>query len=245
MADLRIGTATAPPNFSELKLGSENIQKVYSGSTLVWPIVDPSDETIPFTSFCNLDFTMENSTRTLLQDGSTIPIVTTGAQWNNYLYLNQPAAVWWQYNSSNSNRGLFYNRFAFDGNNPIQPPSGWRIPTKADYVTLITSPCNTSAPNQNVYGANTGLWDMTLLTNTTGLGDSGFNANGYGHVIYYTSTGNLGFIFEGTYSFFGIQLASNPTLYTFIFDVIQANNLSANFAGTTYQNSGYNLRFCR
>ena len=86
---------------------------------------------------------------------------------------------------------------------------------------------------------------MTLLTNTTGLGDSGFNANGDGYVFYYTNTGNLGFVFEDTYSLFGIQWASNPTIYTFIFDVIQANNLSANFAGNTYQTSGYNLRFCR
>ena len=38
MADLRIGTATSAPAIGELKLGSTNISKIYSGSTLVWPI---------------------------------------------------------------------------------------------------------------------------------------------------------------------------------------------------------------
>jgi hypothetical protein len=40
MADLRIGTATSAPAAGTLKLGSTNISKIYSGSTLVWPI-DP------------------------------------------------------------------------------------------------------------------------------------------------------------------------------------------------------------
>ena len=38
MADLRIGTATSAPAAGTLKLGSTNISKIYSGSTLVWPI---------------------------------------------------------------------------------------------------------------------------------------------------------------------------------------------------------------
>ena len=41
MADLRIGTATSAPAAGTLKLGSTNISKIYSGSTLVWPITSP------------------------------------------------------------------------------------------------------------------------------------------------------------------------------------------------------------
>ena len=242
MGDLRIGAATAPPNFSELKLGSENIQKVYSGSTLVWPVVDPSDETIPFTSICNIDFTIENSTKTLLQDGSTIPIVTTASQWNNYLSLNQPAAVWWQFNSSNSNRGLFYNTFAFDGSNPIQPPSGWRIPTYADWNNLTTTTsCTPNSPNQNIHGANTGLWDMTYITNSTGLGDSGLNVLGNGYGGYSSGSSNILWLDDGRQTSFG--LPTNPNSHAAF--GFQSNG--TNLIGTVSNNadSGYNLRFCR
>ena len=37
MGDLRIGTATSAPAAGTLKIGSTDISKIYSGSTLVWP----------------------------------------------------------------------------------------------------------------------------------------------------------------------------------------------------------------
>jgi hypothetical protein len=43
MADLRIGTATSAPAAGTLKLGSTDISKIYSGSTLVWPISSSAD----------------------------------------------------------------------------------------------------------------------------------------------------------------------------------------------------------
>lgn len=242
MADLRIGTATAPPNFSELKLGSENIQKVYNGSTLVWPVVDPSDETIPFTSICSIDFTIENSSRTLLQDGSTIPIVTTASQWNNYLSLNQAAAVWWQFNSSNSNKGLFYNIFAFRGSNTIQPPSGWRIPTYADWNNLTGNPfCTPNTPNLNTHGANTGLWDMAYITNSTGLGDSGLNVLGGGYASYSPGSSNILWLDDGRQGSFGLPTNSS-SLGGYGFKSNGTNLIGLLSNQTT---GGYNLRFCK
>ena len=43
MGDLRIGTATSAPAVGKLKLGTTDISKIYSGSTLVWPINPPTD----------------------------------------------------------------------------------------------------------------------------------------------------------------------------------------------------------
>ena len=69
MGDLRIGTATSAPAIGELKLGSINISKIYSGSTLVWPI-DVAD-------VCGFgtDWTTINSTVTAVTSGSPIQIV--------------------------------------------------------------------------------------------------------------------------------------------------------------------------
>ena len=43
MGDLRIGTAATAPAVGTLKLGSTDISKIYSGSTLVWPVSSSAD----------------------------------------------------------------------------------------------------------------------------------------------------------------------------------------------------------
>jgi hypothetical protein len=177
MADLRIGTATAPPNFGELKLGSENIQKVYSGSTLVWPIEDD-----PSADVCGIEFTTVNTSTTAVTSGSTIVIATSASDWALKFNQGIAAAAYYNYDIANASRGLYYNVYAFAA---IQPQTGFRRPTSADITTLINSPCsdtssNPSNRNSLATAAGTGNWDSSTFTNTTNRGNSGLNLRGYG-----------------------------------------------------------------
>jgi len=54
MGDLRIGTATSAPAVGTLKLGATDISKIYSGSTLVWPISSSAPD--PYTPVVGSNF---------------------------------------------------------------------------------------------------------------------------------------------------------------------------------------------
>jgi uncharacterized protein (TIGR02145 family) len=96
-----------------------------------------------------------------------------------------PAAAYWQYNENESSRGLYYNLYA---RSVVKPPSGFRLPTYQDYQEIADLACNPNDPNQNTHGAPLpNNFDPTKLTNTDFLGDSGFNAYGYGKALVFSS----------------------------------------------------------
>jgi hypothetical protein len=128
---------------------------------------------------CDLIWTDVNSTITDTTSGGTIPIATSSAEFFAEQNAGLPVAAYWQFDSNNSERGLLYNQSAA---RLIQPPTGFRLPTSVDFITIFNSPCNLSNPNQNRYGANPGNWDPSQLTDTTELGDANLNINGYGNI---------------------------------------------------------------
>ena len=88
MADLRIGTATSAPAIGELKLGSTNISKIYSGTIQVWPASDTAN-------VCGIEFTTINSVITAVTSGSSIQIVYSATDWNtNYKNATTTAAYY-------------------------------------------------------------------------------------------------------------------------------------------------------
>jgi hypothetical protein len=243
MADLRIGTATAPPNFGELKLGSENIQKVYNGSTLVWPIEDD-----PSADVCGIEFTTVNTSTTAVTSGSTIVIATSASDWALKFNQGIAAAAYYNYDIANASRGLYYNVYAFVA---IQPPTGFRRPTVNDITTLLASPCsdtssNPANRNSLATSVGTGNWNETLFTNTTNRGNSGLDIRGYGYLsinpgisgTFIKNQSEGGFWFDGTSYQRGI--------------VIGDINIPTSSPYMTYQGlqstsspGGFNIRFCK
>ena len=158
---------------------------------------------------CGLIWTDANSSETELIAGGNIPILTNQADWYSAWQAQTPAACYWDFDSNNASYGLIYNYFT---RNLVKPPVGFRLPTISDWNTLKISPCFTNTGGLfNRYGANPGNWDPTKLTNTTELGDSGLNIQGYGDAILNLSTNLLIFQNFGDWGVFYVNnTGANP-----------------------------------
>ena len=182
MADFKIQGIT--PIAGKIKVGDNSVEKIYSGSTLVWPISSPAPDPGPV-EICDLIWTDTNSIKTELIAGGNIPICTTTAEMQTKDQQQLPAACYWNFDANESYRGLYYNIHA---RSLVKPPSGFRLPTLNDYLILAAQPCNPDSPNQNRYGASLpNNYDPNVLTNTSFLGATGFNAYGYGGGVVYSA----------------------------------------------------------
>jgi uncharacterized protein (TIGR02145 family) len=227
MADLKFNGIT--PGVNKIKLGNSNVQKIYDGSTLVWPTsIDPVEVQI-----CNLIWTTTNSTETELIAGGNIPIYTNAVEMRAKYLQQQPAACYWQFDENESYRGLYYNIYA---RNVVKPPSGFRLPTYSDYSILSGQGCNPNRPNQNTYGAPLpNGYNPSLLTNTDFLGDSGFNAYGYGGASVFSST-EVFWQQDTTHATFWTSGAANQTGSRMSFAVSNGNYLILlAWANSTYE----------
>ncbi len=176
MSDLKLNGIT-PDGVGKIKLGGSNVQKIYSASTLVWPTsIDPEVQ------ICSYIWTTTNSTITDTTTGGTIPIATNAADFLTYHNAQQPAAMYWNFDSNNSERGLLYNQYAA---RVIQPPAGFVVSSTTSFATLQS--CNNSNPNMNRFGADPGNWNSNLNYRDQ-LGDTILNFNGYGEAVLYGTT---------------------------------------------------------
>jgi hypothetical protein len=192
MADLKLNGVT-PDGIGKIQLGSVKVQKVYNGSTRVWPPGLPP--TPGEVEICNLIWKDTNTTKTALVAGGNIPILTNQADWYTYWLAQSPAACYWDFDSNNASYGLLYNVWAKAG---IDPLPGFRLPLMSDFNVLKNAPCYTNTGGGlNRYGKNPGNWDPALLTNTSELGDSGLNIQGYGYAALNTTTQSLSFQTDG------------------------------------------------
>lgn len=172
MAGFRIGSTELVSG--KVKVGDSDVSKIYQGTTLVWP---------PSTTSCvvidDRCWTTENANTTATSNGATIFIATTASQLLSYQSNSTPAACYWDFDSANSARGLYYNSFAAD---ILSPPSGYRLPTIYDWTGLIRDVELTFNSNEcTSLGEDPGGWS-TAIQNNSRLGNSGFNANAYGHI---------------------------------------------------------------
>ena len=149
MADLKFGGVT--PGTGDIKVGSSNASKIYQGSTLLWPQNSPSPGEV---TVCDLVWTNTNSTITATTSGGNIPIVTNQTDWKNAISNQQAAACYWDFDSNNAFRGLYYNVFSIEA---IQPPAGFRIPTQQDWNDLRNC--------VNPVGSPYGQYDVTPIGN--------------------------------------------------------------------------------
>jgi len=183
-------------------------------------------------TICGLTWKTKNSSETELTAGGNIPILTNGVDWRSYWSNQNPAACYWDFDANNASYGLIYNYFA---RNLVKLPVGFRLPTPSDFETLDTPPCFNLPPpdvNKNRYGANPGNWDPSLLTNTTELGDSGFNSQGYGYTsIAPSSQGGIFFSLPQQAEGYWTNIDSNNTIgWGLQIDITKNELYSINFS---------------
>jgi uncharacterized protein (TIGR02145 family) len=171
MGDFKFNNTT--PGSGDIRLGGLPVDEIFHGTEKVWPAIASNVVTI-----CGLEWQRVNTSIVNKTGGGTIPIFDNANDLYQAKQNQEPAACYWQLDENNSEYGLLYNYYA---KNAIEPPSGYRLPTSLDFSTLSSFNCiGSTSQNRNRYGANPGNWNMTQLTNTDELGDSGFDSQGYG-----------------------------------------------------------------
>ena len=166
MGDFKINGVT-PTN---IQLNGMDVEKIYNGDELVWPSsLGPGEVQV-----CGLIWKKTNSTTLARVGGGNIDFATNANDWASAHTNQTPTACYFEFDSSKASYGLIYNYWA---KSVIQPPTGFRLPSGNDLFELTSC----YGINDNPLGADPGVWDTSLLTNTIGLGTSGFNAHGYGY----------------------------------------------------------------
>jgi len=193
MSELRIGTANSEPAAGTLKVGSSDVQEIYLGSTKVWPTAAPP---LPpgEVQIGGLIWTDAN-TSTLNMSGGQIAIVSNFTEARAAYNGGTPAAAYWQFDPANSARGLYYNKHAAG---LIARPSGFRLPTQADFSSLLSE---VVFPGSNIYtsagGGTTNFWNSTIQSDSR-FGTSGLNAIKAGW-MYLTSISSVWIDFDSTW----------------------------------------------
>jgi hypothetical protein len=258
MADFKIGNTT--PAVGNIKLGSSNVSKIYKGTTLVWPTFPANTIAIP----CSLRIwtTTNSSLLAGTSSGSavTIPIVTNETAAMAKCLNQEYAAAYWNFDSNNAHMGLFYNEWAAK---VLNPPTGFRKPTKADWSSLLVNSCisstdRTKNPKRyNVHASPitaTSGWDTDTasphprnnvnytFSDFANVGESGLNITGHGSgYIFYGNNFNWDNFNGSNFWMFDTQTtlfidSANET-QTALFDVVFSNVASERYMSFAYLNT--------
>lgn len=255
MADLKLGNLT--PVVGNVKLGSNNVSEIYQGATKLWPLgtpPQPGEVTV-----CDLVWTKTNSTITATTTGGNIPIVTDATGWGQAVQNQQPAACYYQYDPvTYGYLGLYYNEFCLS---VIQPPTGFRLPSPADWnnlrICLPAPPPITDATYSNQIANNYyNLWpsavnslqdintvDFNSIAGGLTRGDVGPNQN------YYQEWVSV----DRSYFWHSSQSSTNPleSQGTTHYYNPSTNYIQLLFSGVftsptlTYSSAGFNIRFVK
>jgi uncharacterized protein (TIGR02145 family) len=124
---------------------------------------------------------VENLKTTKYNDGTPIPQVTNDTAWGN---LITPGYCWY-YNDGVTYKNLYgalYNWYAV--NTGKLAPTGWHVPTDAEWTTLITYLGGDSVAGGKMK-ETTSLW---MTPNTGATNSSGFSALPGGYRYYFNGT---------------------------------------------------------
>ena len=143
----------------------------------------------------NKEWFAENLKTTKYNDGTPIPNVTDGAAWDT---LTTGAYAWYENNESTYKNayGALYNWYAV--NTGKLCPTGWHVPTDAEWTTLINYAGGESVAAGKLKSTRTApdahpRWDDP---NTTATDEYGFSAlpggYRYGYGGFFYSVGNYG-----------------------------------------------------
>ena len=170
MADLKIGDIL--PSVGDIKVGTQNVSRIYTGATRVWPpAIPPGDGEVLIGNLV-----WKNSNYNIIDNG--VSLATTAAQARLYINSNTPACMYWLFDTANGARGLYYNQKAAEF---IVPPPGFRLPTIDDFLNLQQATIDNFGNSTAICGGDANFWPADTQSKPS-FGQSGFNSLGAGFV---------------------------------------------------------------
>jgi len=153
-------------------------------------VTDASGNTYPTVTIGKQVWMAENLRTTKYRDGSNIPVVTSNTtwanNWNNGSPLSQPMMCWYNNDQATytANKiGALYNWYtinpATNGNKNVCP-TGWHVPTDAEWTTLTTSLGGESVAGGKMKSTGTQNWLSPNTGATNSSGWSGLPGGGRG-----------------------------------------------------------------
>jgi len=132
----------------------------------------------------------DNSTISLTISGTSFKTVKIGSQtWTSENY-NGSGGV--SYNNDPSNDAMYGKLYTYDEAAAIKLPSGWRLPTRSDFETLLVT---AGAKSNNGYYTVSDTSALKLMSKTTWIYTNGSNTTGFNAVasgMWSTNFRNLG-----------------------------------------------------
>ena len=138
-------------------------------------IYDVDGNIYTFVTIGTQQWLVENLKTTKYRDGTPIPNVTVDATWA----ADITGAYCW-YNNDIANKtpyGALYNWYAVN-NAHVLAPTGWRVPSNADWATLIAFLGGSAVAGGKLKEQGLAHWDNP---NTDATDDYGFKALGNGY----------------------------------------------------------------
>lgn len=194
-------------------------------------VTDASGNTYPTVTIGTQEWMAENLRTTKYRDGSNIPIVTDNAQWannwNNGNPLQQPMMCWYnndQATYTTNKFGALYNWYAINpttnGNKNVCP-TGWHVPTDAEWTTLTTFLGGESVAGGKMKSTGTQYWSSLNTGATNSSGWSGLPGGARLDDGPFVSIGNFGFWWSSTE--YNTNFAWRRYLYYVNGDVYRSN----------------------
>ena len=227
MADLRIGDIL--PSVGDIKVGTQNVSRIYTGATRVWPPATPPGDGEVLIG----NLVWKNSNYNIIDNG--VSLATTEAQAGLYINNNTPACMYWLFDPDNGARGLYYNQKAAEF---IVPPTGFRLPTIDDFLNLQQATIDNFGNSTAICGGNANFWPADTQSKPS-FGQSGFNSLGAGFVYVFTEGPVVGFSGQGLSDFYRTETGALNRGFK-----RQADN-EVTIVQETFSNQYQFIRFCR
>lgn len=181
MSELIIGTAISEPAAGTLKVGSTDIQEIYVGSTKIWPSV-PLCSGAEEVQIGNLIWKTANTESLSGSSGNITYYASISSQTARDSYTNEiPVSTLYVGSSNYQQYGRYYNKYAA---RDIIPPTGFRLPTDADFENLNSELQQLFNEQGNfvtsIGGGENYRWGTAIQENYY-FGRSCFNSRGVGY----------------------------------------------------------------
>lgn len=193
------------------------------------------------TSCSKKDDSNPEETNSVTITGKEYSTVTIGTQvWTS---VNYNGAGGTNYDNSATNDATYGKLYTWEEAKPVQLPSGWRLPTKADFETLLLHLGGTKDGNNIIEGnasVNQKLKSKTGWLLTQGSNSSGFNAFPAGRM---SSWDNNDYLYKGEGADFWSSTPSGSSGESYYFSVSNWNEGGTIYDEATLDAQRNDMRF--
>ena len=211
--------------------GLSDNSNVISVVTLAESVLDGDGNSYTYVTVGTQQWTKENLKTTKYIDGSVIPNLTVNGDW-----ISDTIGAYCWYNNDIANKvpyGALYNWYAVNNAHGIAP-MGWRVPSDADFSTLITFLGGGSVAGGKLKESGLAHW---LTPNTGATDEYGFSALGCGYRDWIS--GIIGGINSGEWLWSTDETGSNGHWILLLYNSMEASS------GNGSKIYGKSIRFVR